>query len=53
MTNFWRQSGIPHRGWYLLDVIDSYFPSSKDWTFNDFILRYSFPKIKEFQLEKI
>lgn len=22
MTNFWRQSGIPHRGWYLLDVID-------------------------------
>ncbi|MCI9843520.1 hypothetical protein FLV_01865 [Flavobacterium pectinovorum] len=22
MTNFWKQSGIPHKGWILIDVID-------------------------------
>jgi biotin synthase-related radical SAM superfamily protein len=22
MTNFWNQSGIPHKGWHLADVID-------------------------------
>ena len=22
MTNFWKQSGVPHKGWYLLEVID-------------------------------
>jgi len=22
MANFWKQSGVPHRGWSLLDVID-------------------------------
>ena len=22
MTNFWKQNGIPHKGWTLVDVID-------------------------------
>lgn len=38
---------------FIQTEFDIFFPYAKDWTFNDFILQYSFAKIKESQLEKI
>jgi hypothetical protein len=31
MTNFWRQEGVPHKGWSLVDVIDIREEGQSEW----------------------
>jgi hypothetical protein len=38
---------------FIQSEFDVFFPNTKDWTFNDFVLHYSFEITKESQLEKI